>query len=403
MTAHAHPTPARGSPAPPDADARAVRVIGPTGQGTGYLLDSGLLLTSAETAGATSGTAPGTVTFRFPGSDRPWQCAPIWHRYDPTLPRATRLDAALLRVLDADWDEHQDRIRALRQPPSSPLRWGRLTTRRASVPVSLTAFPGEDALVVHGTVSAESAVKSGRYRVTLPDPASRREPETWPGVPGAAVLCHGLVLGVVADAVREPGTAWLSVMPAETLLRDSAFRAATAAGPLESAELQPVLDEGPTPAQELEPSETGALTRWCEAPNVFSARLVVGSDDRRRRLARALVLRMSGREWAAGCVAADADRHALGVVTDTFVPMLVVLDRADTRRAVLLDLLDALARRALTGPAAPVRLLLLAPDAGQWWRWARAESPILRDLSADTVLSLLGNEPDTPDGRQAER
>ncbi|GAQ65295.1 hypothetical protein SsS58_05704 [Streptomyces scabiei] len=376
-----------------------MRVTGPTGRGTGYLLDGGLLLTSAETAGATSGT----VTFRFPGSDRPWQCALIWHRYDPTLPRAMRLDAALLRVLDADWDEHQDRLRALRQPPSSPPRWGRLTTRRASVPVSLTAFPGEDALVVHGTVSAESAVKSGRYRVTLPDPASRRDPEAWPGVPGAALLCHGLVLGVVADAVREPGTAWLSVVPAETLLRDSAFRAETAAGPVEAAELQPVLDEGPTPAQEPEPSETDALTRWCEAPNLFSARLVVGADDdRRRRLARSLVRRMSGREWAAGCIGADADRHALGVVTDTFVPTLVVLDRADTRRAVLLDLLDALARRALTGPAAPVRLLLLAPDAGQWWRWARAESPVLRDLPADTVLSLPGNEPGTHDDRQAE-
>lgn len=381
-----------------------MRVIGPTGRGSGYLLDGGLLLTSAETAGATSGTAPGTVTFRTPGSDRPWRCALIWHRYDPTLPRAMRPDAALLRVLDADWDEHQDRLGASRQPPASPLRWGRLTTRRASVPVSLTVFPGEDALVVHGTVGAESAVKSGRYRVTLPDPAPRRDPEAWPGVPGAAALCHGLVLGVVADAVREPGTASLSVVPAETLLRDSAFRAATGAGPVEAAELQPVLDEGPTPAQEPEPSETDALTRWCEAPDLLSARLVVGGDDdRRRRLARSLVRRMSGREWAAGRVAADAGRHALGVVTDTFVPMLVVLDRADTRRAVLLDLLDALARRALTGPAAPVRLLLLAPDAGQWWRWARAESPVLRDLPADTVLSLSGNEPGTPDDRRAER
>ncbi|MFJ4790056.1 hypothetical protein [Streptomyces sp. NPDC088794] len=381
-----------------------MRVIGPTGRGTGYLLDGALLLTSAETAGATSGTAPGTVTFRFPGSDRHWRCALIWHRYDPTLPRARRLDAALLRVLDADWDQHRDGIRALRQPPSPPLRWGRLATRRASVPVSLTAFRGEDALVVRGTVSAESAVKAGRYRVTLPDPGSRRGPEAWPGVPGAAVLCHRLVLGVVADAVREPGTAWLSVVPAERLLCDSAFRAATAAGPVEAAELQPVLDEGPTVAQEPEPSETDALTRWCEAPNPLSVRLVVGTDDdRRRHLARSLVRRMSGREWAAGCVVADADRHALGIVTDTFVPLLVVLDRADTRRVVLLDLLDALARRTLTGPAAPVRLLLLAPDAGRWWRWARAESPVLRDLPPDTVLSLPGKEPGTPGDRQAER
>ncbi|WP_073951336.1 hypothetical protein [Streptomyces kebangsaanensis] len=383
--AHGRPAP-DGTRAAPGPDPRAVRVSGPAGEGVGHLLGAGLLLTSAETAGTGA-----TSTFRLPGTLRPWRCSVVWHRYDPTRPRAERLDAALLRVLDTDWDEQHPLSR--RSPPP---RWGRLATRRPSVPVRLTAFPDGDARVVHGTVNAGSAVKAGRYHVTLPGPAAEGRPTPWPGVPGAAVLCHGLVLGVVADAVREPGTAWLSVVPAAALLRDPDFRALAAPGPLEAAELQPALEEGPTAGQGPEAGETDSLTRWCEGQDLFSVRLVVGAGSgHRRRLARTLVQRMSGRGWAAG-FAADADERALGVVADTCVPLLLVVDRADTRPGTLHTLLDGVARRAFAGPAARVRLLLLAAGAGEWWWEARSESPPLRDLPADTVLTLSGSPSPSP-------
>lgn len=379
MTASVRPRASDGSPVPPDADPRAVQVRGPGGEGAGYLLDGGLLLTSAELVG----TAPSTVTFRLPGADRPWRCAMRWHRYDPARPRAARLDAALLHVLDDDWDEGRMRSRS-----PSP-RWGRLATRRPSVPVSVTVFPGRDAVVVQGTVNAGSSVKAGRYHVTLPGSASAAGPEPWPGTAGAAVVCHGLVLGVVADAGREPGTAWLSVVPAEALVRDSGFRALAAPGPLEAAELQTVLEEGPTAPQGPEPVEAESLTRWCEERDSFSSRLVVGADDdHRRRLAQALLGRMSGRDWATGFVATAADQRALDVVADTAVPLLLVVDHADTRSETLLALLDTVARRAFAAPATPVRLLLLADDDGDWWWEARSESPVLRDVPADTVLTL---------------
>jgi len=365
-------------------DPRVVRVSGSAAEGTGYVLDGGLLLTSAEIAG----TGSTTVTFRLPQVPRPWRCSMVWHRYDATRPRAARLDAALLRVLDPDWDDQW----TLRPPP--PLRWGRLATRRPSVPVSLTAFPDGKALVVHGAINAESAVKVGRYHVTLPGSAPDSAPTPWPGVPGAAVLCHGLFLGVVAQAVREPGTAWLSVVPAEALMRDPDFRALVAPGPVEAAELQPVLQEMPPRGQRSEPAEAVALMRWCEGRNPFAVRLVVGADDDYlRHLAGTLVQRMGGRDWAAGFVAADVEERVLGVVADISVPLLLVVDRADSRPGTLFALADAIARRAFAGPAAPVRLLLLADDAGDWWWDARGESPLLRDLPADTVMNLCLAQP----------
>jgi hypothetical protein len=379
MTASVRPSASDGSPALPGVDPRAVRLCGPAGEGVGYLLGAGLLLTSAELVG----TAPSTVTFQLPGAVRPWRCAMLWHRYNLTRPRAARLDTVLLRVLDEDWDER----RIPSRPP--PPRWGKLATRRPSVPVSLTAFPGGNALVIHGTVSAESAVKVGRYHVTLPGSMSQTGPEPWPGVAGAAVLCHGLILGVVADGGREPGTAWLSVVPSEILLRDSGFRALAALGPLRAAELQPVLEEGPTPPQGPQRGEADSLTQWCEGRNPFSLRLVVGADDdHRRRLASALLQQMSDRDWATGFLASDVDERALDVIGDTSVPLLLAVDRADTRLDTLLALLDTVARRAFAGPSTRFRLLLLAADEGEWWWEARGESPALRDLPADTVLKL---------------
>ena len=97
---------------------------------------------------------------------------------------------------------------------------------------------------------------------------------------------------------------------------------------------------------------------------------------------------MSGRDWATGFVATAADQRALDVVADTAVPLLLVVDHADTRSETLLALLDTVARRAFAAPATPVRLLLLADDDGDWWWEARSESPVLRDVPADTVLTL---------------
>lgn len=379
MTAYVWPCTSDGSPVLPGPDPRAVRVCGPVGEGVGHLLGRDLLLTSAELVG----TVPSTVTFQLPEAVRPWRCAMLWHRYDLTRPRAARLDTVLLRVLDEDWAER----RISSRPP--PPRWGKLATRHPSVPVSLTAFPGESALGIHGTVNAESAVKAGRYHVTLPGSTSQTGPEPWPTVAGAAVLCHGLILGVVADGGREPDTAWLSVVPSEMLLRDSGFRALAAPGPLEAAELQPVLEQGPTPTQGPEHDEADSLTQWCEEQNPFSLRLVVGEDDdHRRRLASALLRQMSDRDWATGFLATDVDERALDVIGDTSVPLLLAVDRADTRLDTLLVLLDTVARRAFAGPATRFRLLLLAADEGEWWWEARSESPVLRDLSADTVLRL---------------
>ncbi|WP_037680094.1 trypsin-like peptidase domain-containing protein [Streptomyces griseus] len=405
MTAHVRPATPDGLPAPPCPDPRAVRVSGPSGDGTGHLLDGGLLLTAARLVDGDGDT----VVCRLPGESRHRRCSVVWSRYDTLVPEAVRLDAALLRVLDDDGAAHAGAAPGA-VCPLPPLRWGRLATRRPAVPVRLTAFPGpgQDPAVLHGTVNAGSAAKAGRYHVTLseavpPAPAGGRSP--WPGVPGAAVLGQGLVLGVVAEAVRESGPAWLSVVTAERLLRDPEFRVLVGPAALEAVELRSALTRPPVEAADTSqspgpgPRETDQLARWCEKEAPFSVRLVVGADDGTlMRLARALVDLMGGRGWVTGFVAADAGAPEVAAVTDASVPVLLVVDQADSRPVMLRALLEAVARRTLVGATSPVRLLLLSAEAdgeaqtgvvaGGWWWTARRESLVLRDLPPDTVLAL---------------
>lgn len=330
----------------------------------------------------------------------------VWHRYDSTRPPAVRQTAALLRVLDARrngragrdlWGSEEGQGGEEAEGPPSPwyrpppASWGRLVTGRTGVPVQLTAVSDGRPVVLQGTVNPESAVKSGRYRIMVPGHASATADEPWPGVRGAAVLCHGLVIGVVADAVRDRGTARLSAVPAETLFHNTDARELVGPGCLEAAELRPALETDGAASRAPEPPETDALTQWCGGSEAFSVRLVVGaSGEHRGDLARALMRRMAGHDWAVGAVALGADERALSALADVRVPLLLVVDRADARQTTLTHLMEAVSHRAFAGPATPVRLLLLADDDGDWWWETRSEALPLRDLPGETVLRLSG-------------
>ncbi|QXE33222.1 hypothetical protein KQY30_01825 [Streptomyces sp. GMY02] len=388
-------------------DPRPVWVNG-LAAGTGYLLNTGLVLTSAALAGPRGGT----VSVRRRADASPERFTTAWT--GPGLPSADAPDVALLCAASGH--------RPASAAAPRPVRWGRLVTRRANVRVHVGALSAQGAEptwgVLRGTLGTGSAVKSDRLHITLAGPAPGAPDagaRSWTELRGAAVTSQSLLLGVVTETGFEPGLGWLRAVSAERLLRDQGFDELTGAvgpGALEPVELQPVLREAVHPLGKVAraadqaagrhgtagpgtdvadagfgPADPGAeaLVAWCARAGSFGVRLLIGADDHADRLARGLVERMRARGWTGGFLASGPTDADLSVLTDVTVPVLLVLDRAQERAHDLRALLYAVARRTSTGPAGtPLRLLLTAPAAGDWWEDARADSVLLRDLPPDT-------------------
>ncbi|MFI5721278.1 hypothetical protein [Streptomyces cyaneofuscatus] len=401
-------TAAPGSVEPVADDPRPVWVNG-LAPGTGYLLNTGLVLTSA----ALTGPRGGTVSVRRRADASPERFTTAW-----TGPGIPSVDAPDVALLCAASGHHPASAAAPR-----PVRWGRLVTRRADVRVHVGALsaPGDEPAwgVLRGTLGTCSAVKSDRLHITLAGPAPGAPDSgarsSWTELRGAAVTSRSLLIGVVTETGFEPGLGWLRAVSAERLLRDQGFDELTGAvglGALEAVELQPVLRNAGNPLgrvgraadqaagqhmpagpgadaadADAGPANPGAeaLAAWCSRAGSFGVRLLTGADDHAGRLARGLVERMHARGWAGGFLASGPTDADLSVLTDVAVPVLLVLDRAQERAHDLRALLYAVTRRTSTGPAgAPLRLLLTAPTAGDWWEDARVESVLLRDLPPGT-------------------
>jgi tetratricopeptide (TPR) repeat protein len=401
------------------AAGRAVEVYRPRqagghAVGTGFLVDGGLVLTAAHVAGPTGGRA----LVRVPGRTEPWTCTVLWHRYDE--PCGTGVDAALLCIDD----------RGFRPPVAlPPLGWGRLTGTRGSRAVETVGFPAgmelltegglafRDSAHVTGEIVPGSRLKAGRYEITVRTPvpparprgsvastadAGRCPPSRWSGMSGAGVMCEGLLVGVVAVDPGEPTGGALTAVPVESLLADP--EAAQLLGGIRprSVELAGALLPPPAPAgspagllrAEVTPvgcqgrdDLLATLTDWCQEPGAFSLQLLTAPGGHgKTRLARELVERMTHHGWAAGFLDDHCPDDRLDLLATLSDPLLLVMDYAETRPEQLKACLRAL--RPGTGSGAPVRLLLLARAAGEWWRQARATTRALRELPADAVQEL---------------
>jgi tetratricopeptide (TPR) repeat protein len=365
--------------------------------GSGYLVSPRFVLTAGHVLDR---LVEGPWVRFLPGSPlRP--AAVVWRGRDG-------VDAALLR-LDAPAE------------PVRPVRWGRLTGSEPGVPVVLMGFPraqrwasGErDSGQDTGRINPGSGRLHGHYEITLDVPPAK-VPSPWAGLSGAAAFCGDLLTAVV---VTDTGGK-LTAVPAARLCDDAGFRAAVEAdaGPLvpESVELVHLLSAPQRWPDVRSPSfllradveavrfrgrreVLERLLAWCRGDG-FGVRLLTGSGGQgKTRLARRLMDHLRADGWAAGWLLdRDFREQALRPVTTMTVPLLLVVDYAETRPASAYRLIET----ALSGTApAPVRVLIVARSAGDWWTQFQRRTGELSNALADTPVDVLPPLEDTQAGR----
>jgi tetratricopeptide (TPR) repeat protein len=138
------------------------------------------------------------------------------------------------------------------------------------------------------------------------------------------------------------------------------------------------------------------LTGWCESEEELGCWLLVGPGGQgKTRLAQELWRQRRDAGWVAGMAASGLDEQAIARLADTIVPVLLVVDYAETRSDQLHRLLEVAWERSA---GTPVRLLLLARSPGEWWPRLRRQHP---DALANSRTIPLPPLEDTAAGRRA--
>ncbi|MEV6482812.1 trypsin-like peptidase domain-containing protein [Streptomyces sp. NPDC051576] len=319
-------------------------------------------------------------------------------------------DAALLELTEDDAEYYP------------PPRWGVLVCGRPGVKCTALGFPDvqvsetdarrevREAEQLRGKINPLTKVKAGLLDIdvgsTTPAVWERDRPiSRWRGMSGAAVFCGDLLTGVVIwDDINKFEGRRLTAIPTERLVQDENFRRligdATGrvpfAEPVELDDLQDVPAEPQSPAGLLRADvETvrfrgrhdllDELHAWCTGQGVFAVRLLTAAGGQgKSRLGRELGRRMSRERWAVLHLAAwrpDATREAYRVVRELKVPLLIVVDYAESRT----DQLTALAQSLVRRRREKVRLLLLARTKGDWLEIVAASAPGLEVFQLSTI------------------
>ncbi|MFD9895910.1 tetratricopeptide repeat protein [Amycolatopsis sp. NPDC059027] len=116
----------------------------------------------------------------------------------------------------------------------------------------------------------------------------------------------------------------------------------------------------------------GELRAWAESPGSSLWLLHGQGGQGKTRLVHEFAARLG---WTALWL--DAAAADLGVLSDTVVPLLVVVDYAETRIDQLATLLDIVARRRSN---TPVKIVALARTAGSWWQQLASENDVAGDM-----------------------
>ncbi|MDX3575689.1 tetratricopeptide repeat protein [Streptomyces sp. FL07-04A] len=390
---------------------RVLGVQGDRSHGSGYVIASGLVLTSAHVVPE---TGAGVTVFR-PG--RPERCrgTVVW-RGEPD----GKDDAALVRLDDPCWPDL----------PGGPVRWGRLVTDSPGTPcqawgvpdVAQRDRPAVDTLQPTGTVSPGDHQIANRHLVTLngspPSGGGSAKESPWGGLSGAALFCGDLLTGVVCSDSGGWRHSRLEAVPAYVLFHRAGFREALEAHLdtpvrtlLEPVEWQALCDPSHTVTSRTPPSSPAGLLSareavvpfhgrtklleqmraWTERPG-FGAWLVHGPGGQgKTRLAIRLTDELAG-NWATLWLDRDAPDDGLPSLAATARPLLVVIDYAETRTAQVAALLQALTRH---GRGATVKLLMLARTGDDWWEGLSAESRTAEAMLGSAHVTRL--EPLAPD------
>ncbi len=367
--------------------------------GSGYLIAGRLLLTAAH-AVPTDG-----VQVRLLEEEALWE-ARVLCRGDGLL------DAALLEITDPDFEPMAHR----------PTRFGRIVSSAPGIHCEAVGFPDTTRVFEGPEVFRDSEHLTARL-----NPLTRRKqrlldlrldnwpdhapenPSRWSGMSGAGVWCGELLVGLVAWDTPGFGQRRLSAVPLSALAEQPGFRHLVERHTdrtlrLEPVELKDLLSpcfpaQGPASPAALLRAEHEVvpfsgreatlrqLTDWCRLPAPLSAWLVTGPGGQgKSRLARRLNELMSEEGWVTGQVAelADAAPH-LPTLSRCTAPVLLVLDYAETRPHLVQEIIDHLAAHP---PGHPVRLLLLARAADEWFTALRSASPSMPGALRPSPLAL---------------
>ena len=113
--------------------------------------------------------------------------------------------------------------------------------------------------------------------------------------------------------------------------------------------------------------ELDDLEAWCNGPDPCSVLLLTGDGGSgKTRLALEWCRRLRHQVWHAGFLRRDRSENDLDPLLEGVAPRLIVVDYAETRLAVVQPLLYKMGIDP-HGGGPPVRLLLLARRAGDWW------------------------------------
>ncbi len=118
--------------------------------------------------------------------------------------------------------------------------------------------------------------------------------------------------------------------------------------------------------------ELAALEVWCNGPGLRSVLLLTGDGGSgKTRLALEWCRRLRHQGWHAGFLRRDRSEEELDPLLQGVTPRLIVVDYAETRLAVVQPLLYKMGIDP-NGGGPPMRLLLLARRAGDWWAGLRS-------------------------------
>ena len=379
---------------------RVAAVETQTQRGSGYVIAPRLVLTSAHV----TDSLRTPVTVFIVGEADSYAGKVVW-RGTP----AGRDDAALIEVDDPAWQPREG---------TAP-RWGRVVTNRPGIAAHAWGFPRwiqregrpKDTWQPSGTLNPGNRHVGDKYVLSLASPPDDVSP--WGGLSGAALFCGRLLTGVVATDVAGGQHAHLEAVPMYVLHRDPAFRHIVAHNAAADTVLHPVEGQdagqyeppvGQSPAALLRARQQvvdfrgrdellGDLQGWGERPG-FAALLLHGpAGQGKTRLAEELARRLGEQRWAWLWLRSDAPIAALAMLADAAVPLLVIVDYAEARTAQVAAALRECARHS---GDTPLRMLLLARTAEDWWdslRTSNQDTQAVLDDARTVLLPPLELEP----------
>ncbi len=366
--------------------------------GSGSLLAPGLVLTAHHVAKPGEGS---TVRVRDLHTSMISEAAVVWESHE--------LDAVLLRADPEFVGGH-----------TSPVRFGEVVCddERRRPRCTATGFPRamrhqfpfgsgrsiNDSRTIDGSITPHTGSRSKVYGFDITS-ALPVEVKDWKGMSGAGVFCEGVLVGFLPTVMAKwQGLA--NVQPIARLLAHRDFvqvlTEATGRRPvLQPADLTHLLEQPAEPrlssSHLLDPRQqvveltemdrlVNGIEQWCRAGGSLDVAAVtgVGGTGKSRmvtevleRLSRTPTAPGAPHPWSGGFLSEHMNAAEAALIGTCRYPLLIVIDRAETRIAQIRDAMRAMARRF--DGSGTVRVLLLARSPDPWW------TPLRRTMNAEQI------------------